>query len=83
LTYFAKEAAILLKNNEKILCLVRMLFILQERRKKKESHSTTTEEVAQSELGREILRVRKLCRCHQAAEKVIGPSYKTLRHLQK
>ncbi len=74
---------------KKILCLVVVCCFLsckKEETKKESLYPTTTEEVAQSpvELGKEIFEGKGNCvACHQAAEKVIGPSLQDIAAIYK
>ena len=74
---------------KKILCLVVVCCFLsckKEETKKESLYPTTTEEVAQSpvELGEEIFEGKGNCvACHQAAEKVIGPSLQDIAGIYK
>ena len=74
---------------KKILCLVVVCCFLsckKEETKKESLYPTTTEEVPQSpiELGKEIFEGKGNCvACHQAAEKVIGPSLQEIAKIYK
>lgn len=74
---------------KKILCLVVVCCFLsckKEETKKESLYPTTTEEVVQSpvELGKEIFEGKGNCvACHQAAEKVIGPSLQDIAAIYK
>ncbi|MFV8357076.1 c-type cytochrome [Flavobacterium sp. XS1P32] len=74
---------------KKILCLVVVCWFLsckKEETKKESLYPTTTVEIAQSpvELGKEIFEGKGNCvACHQAAEKVIGPSLQDIAAIYK
>ncbi|MFV8333219.1 c-type cytochrome [Flavobacterium sp. GSP14] len=74
---------------KKILCLVVVCCFLsckKEETKKESLYPTITEEVAQSpvKLGKEIFEGKGNCvACHQAAEKVIGPSLQDIAAIYK
>ena len=75
-----------MKNIFVILSIFCLLSCKKEELKKEPLYPTTTAEVAQSptELGKEIFEGKGNCvACHQAAEKVIGPSLQDIAKIYK